>query len=684
MPPVAEGVLVVLEEQEVKADKYELSDAFMTSIHAYDLTAAKKLVERGALHACALVGLDALAKGVEHGFKEVVSLMIEQGLRPEAHHLCSACAAGGANGAALVEVMLLGGADANSMTALKPPFTALMHAASNGHAPIVKVLLDHKATPNVGFDEQATSAIELAEARGHEDVVALLEPYRLPTLASLLGSIEGGDNHTALRMWIQRGGSPCYRFVARTSDGRVRMPLLVYAAMYGSQPSVETLLEMGAFIDAAIVADRDDAPSDGMTALMYACREDHVSIVQLLLSRGADPALRSNDGLSVLSIAKPASAEAVRAHQAQSKQRSKLEQDVTITSYSLKRSMDAAQRACAGGSGSGQRAHALEELEAAISQCERQREVASSSLVAPLLADAKRLLEQPEGWQPGTLQTQTAGATQDPAAESGASDAQAPAAPPDAPAPPGVPAPPSVLLPDAQAAVDETQAAVTALLSEQAEMQTRLAAQVERHEKAQREIDAVVQAVKQQLELSRDAEGLAQGSPMYETAPETTSIAIFPHAPAYGLQQGGGMGMHPMPAFGAYGLQPPPSGYVQFDAAQFQQHQQAQQWRMEQWLHSIEARIAPLEAQGTQLMHTTQQQLRVIAMQVEQHKQLLDHVRSQQRHCLEVRLKAVEAQIIKGGGKAPPAAASSGGAAASPTKPSKPQPDDAQREADEA
>ena len=119
---MAEGVLVVLEEQEVKADKYELSDAFMTSIHAYDLTAAKKLVERGALHACALVGLDALAKGVEHGFKEVVSLMIEQGLRPEAHHLCSACAAGGANGAALVEVMLLGGADANSMTALKPPF----------------------------------------------------------------------------------------------------------------------------------------------------------------------------------------------------------------------------------------------------------------------------------------------------------------------------------------------------------------------------------------------------------------------------------------------------------------------------------------------------------------------------------------------------------------------------------
>ena len=71
-------------------------------------------------------------------------------------------------------------------------------------------------------------------------------------------------------------------------------------------------------------------------------------------------------------------------------------------------------------------------------------------------------------------------------------------------------------------------------------------------------------------------------------------------------------------------------------------------------------------------------------MAVEQHKQLLDHVRSQQRHCLEVRLKAVEAQIIKGGGKAPPAAASSGGAAASPTKPSKPQPDDAQREADEA
>lgn len=310
---------IVVEENESKGDHYMKSDVLMHAIHEGNTEACKHMLEQGALHSCRMLGQDALGTAVQHSFVEAVKLLLDYGAQPEATHLCHACIVGRANGAVIVELLIKAGADPNAKSTMSPPFTALMHAASNGHGGVVSLLLRAKAMPNSGFDDHVPqpNAIELAEARGHAHVVALLEPWRLPTLASLLSSIEGSDCHATLRAWLARGGSPSYRFVARTSDGRVRMPLLVYAAMYGQQASVVALLQMGAFIDAAIIADRDDAPSDGMTALMVACREGHVSIVQLLLAQGANWALRTNDGQSVLAFAHPSCAVLVHAHHMQ-------------------------------------------------------------------------------------------------------------------------------------------------------------------------------------------------------------------------------------------------------------------------------------------------------------------------------------------------------------------------------
>lgn len=571
-----------------------------------------------------------------------------------------------------------------------------MHAASNGHDEIVKVLLERKAKANVGFDEQTTSAIELAEARGHSKVVALLEPSRLPTLASLLCSIEGGDEHKALRTWMERGGSPSYRFVARTSDGRVRMPLLVYAAMYGRKDSVETLLKMDACVDAPIVADRDDAPSDGMTALMYACKDNHVDIVRLLLDSGADHKVRTSDGRSVMNIATADCAKAIRRFTAESKRRTQIEKAVESTIYSLKTALAAMQDAEAAAaahttsestegkqrelvlSAAKAKAHAQDALVAEVCSAEASMfgAVAKSPLVAPLLAQAKALLEDKsqaekakaavaEEMPVATSDTRphdddaTASDTlvmvvksedprQDEDKKQGGDASEVGEETPSTS--------PQAVLEHAQ--LDETQKAMAALLAEQAEMQSRLVAQVERHEKAQREIDSVMAAVRKQIgeQLGQRPaqEAVGETSPQQHQQPPAPPHAPSPPSSHHSQQQHIMTSSYPsmlQPSMYASGMMPgmPMMAYEYGDgnatgAFQQQQHQ----WRIEQWLHSLEARIAPLESQGAQMLLQAQQQIRTVAMQVEQHKQLLDNVRSQQRHGLEVRLKALEAQVLKG------------------------------------
>ena len=57
-----------------------------------------------------------------------------------------------------------------------------MHAAYNGREEVVKLLLERSAQPNIGHDRQTHTALDFAEMQGHARCVALLEPYRLPSL----------------------------------------------------------------------------------------------------------------------------------------------------------------------------------------------------------------------------------------------------------------------------------------------------------------------------------------------------------------------------------------------------------------------------------------------------------------------------------------------------------------------
>ena len=131
--------------------------------------------------------------------------------------------------------------------------TALMLASANGFTEIVRALLARGA--NVAATRGSVDARQLALARAHADVAALLEQ-------------------------------------AQTLGNR-----LLQAATEGHDMVVRQLLASGAPVN---VTDER-----GTTALMIAARNGDLGMLQALLSRGADGSVRDSQGRTVLDWAEP-------------------------------------------------------------------------------------------------------------------------------------------------------------------------------------------------------------------------------------------------------------------------------------------------------------------------------------------------------------------------------------------
>jgi len=241
-----------------------------------------------------------LRSAVEYGHCESVKALLRYGAVPERDLLGTACVLGRLD---IVSDLLGAGANPDARPDSPKPNgrTALMQAAGVGNAAAVVVLLAHGAQPNLGHDEPGGTALEHAKRTGHSDVVFLLEPFKLPPLSDILTDIDAGDasgaaadaTTSALLKWVTNGGEASHRFIARMDEGRVRMPLLVYAAMQGNDSAVATLLKSNAPIDATILGEPTETTADGQTALVRAAIGGFPAIVEILLAAGADPAHRS-------------------------------------------------------------------------------------------------------------------------------------------------------------------------------------------------------------------------------------------------------------------------------------------------------------------------------------------------------------------------------------------------------
>jgi len=167
--------------------------------------------------------------------------------------------------------------------------TALMTAASRGHAELVRDLLARGANP-CKRDRDGMRALDLAARQGHLAVVqTLLAHY--PQLLE-----PSGFEHTA-----PGGGISDAELVRGLLERRKRQQpsgihALDWAAAEGHQALVEQLLaHEPLWLELPGLEER--------TALMAAASKDHLELVRALLDRGADPRYRGDGGMGALHIA---------------------------------------------------------------------------------------------------------------------------------------------------------------------------------------------------------------------------------------------------------------------------------------------------------------------------------------------------------------------------------------------
>ena len=133
--------------------------------------------------------------------------------------------------------------------------TPLHYAAREGHADDVRLLLEAGAEPDVVIypNKEITLPRTLAEARGHDDVVAVIDAFR----------------------------------ASRATNASARGEELCEAARSGDADQIRQLLAGGA--DAV-----DETDAHGRTALHWAAEAGHLPVALELLQQGANPNARDS------------------------------------------------------------------------------------------------------------------------------------------------------------------------------------------------------------------------------------------------------------------------------------------------------------------------------------------------------------------------------------------------------
>lgn len=228
--------------------------------------------------------------------------------------------------------LLAAGASANAESGRGVKETPLSYATLryNASVPVVKVLLQYGADPNVVPAEAEKLPVLQAAKHGKETILKLL----LDAGANIEGDNGKGQTavtyaaeagHTGiLRMLIERGANidkrggyyeytPLIEAIVNQRRDAVELLLesgasaantckngataLMYAAWVGFVSAVETLAKHGLDLDT-------QKQDDGCSALMWAAIGGKKYAVEKLLDLGANPCLRNNEGKSAANLAR--------------------------------------------------------------------------------------------------------------------------------------------------------------------------------------------------------------------------------------------------------------------------------------------------------------------------------------------------------------------------------------------
>lgn len=297
--------------------------ALHVACEAGNAEVANVLLDHGAnLQQVSKTNQLALNLACSNGHANVVQLLLERGaVSPSA--LWQACQSGHFD---VVKVLLDNGASVDAQDI--EGHTALMFASKEGHLAIADLLLARGANVHHTSSQTSRTALHLA-AVSQPDVVALLlkkgaavDPenrrgqtplsvaveHKQPAIVELLlqqgakADRKPGDS-TLVQMAIvgrqARVTELLLRYGASPSDPYAGgSSLLMIASLNGDVATVQVLLSQGALVD----INHKNKKSE--TALHMACQTGHTDVVQLLLERGANPAMKNNKGRTPLDLAK--------------------------------------------------------------------------------------------------------------------------------------------------------------------------------------------------------------------------------------------------------------------------------------------------------------------------------------------------------------------------------------------
>jgi ankyrin repeat protein len=210
-----------------------------------------------------------------------------------------------------VRQLVLHGADVNAAEP-RGGQTALMWAAAEGHRDVVAGLIEMGADVNAASRTGFTPLVFAAIKDDIASVKLLLEAGANPDVALLSGAkpiiVAMQYRHTAVAMALLEGGADIN---VRDRTGNTALHL---AAQVGDSNLVRALLAKGA--DPNVRTPKSMAPMGArgggglgrgtlgeQTPLMIAARNNREAAMRALVAAGADPALRAQDGTSLLMAA---------------------------------------------------------------------------------------------------------------------------------------------------------------------------------------------------------------------------------------------------------------------------------------------------------------------------------------------------------------------------------------------